>query len=108
MLGRSGLLPAELTRNEGKFGLHRGTLREGQDGAVALLAAVGQRFPVDRRPRLRSLANHDLPAHWDRIDVPCELDRPINGQSFTNYLEQFLVPNGKAARTSELGSIYRP
>jgi transposase len=28
----------------------------------------------------------------DRIDAPCVLDGPINGQSFTAYVEQFLVP----------------
>jgi transposase len=27
----------------------------------------------------------------DRIDAPCVLDGPINGQSFTAYVEQFLV-----------------
>ncbi|WP_429913133.1 IS630 family transposase [Govanella unica] len=28
----------------------------------------------------------------DRIDAPCVLDGPINGQSFTAWVEQFLVP----------------
>jgi transposase len=28
----------------------------------------------------------------DRIDAPCVLDGPINGQLFTAYVEQFLVP----------------
>jgi len=28
----------------------------------------------------------------DRIDAPCVLDQPVNGQSFTDYVEQFLVP----------------
>jgi transposase len=28
----------------------------------------------------------------DRIDAPCVLDGPINGQSFRAYVEQFLVP----------------
>jgi len=28
----------------------------------------------------------------DRIDAPCVLDGPINGQSFTAYVDQFLVP----------------
>ena len=28
----------------------------------------------------------------DRIDAPCVLDQPINGQSFVDYVEQFLVP----------------
>ncbi len=28
----------------------------------------------------------------DRIDAPCVLDGPINGQSFTCLVEQFLVP----------------
>jgi len=29
---------------------------------------------------------------YDRIDAPCVLDGPINGQSFTAWVEQFLVP----------------
>src|ERR1700753_1495824 len=28
----------------------------------------------------------------DRIDAPCVLDQPVNGQSFTDYVEQCLVP----------------
>jgi transposase len=28
----------------------------------------------------------------DRIDAPCVLDGPINGESFTAYVTQFLVP----------------
>lgn len=28
----------------------------------------------------------------DRIDAPCVLDGPINGESFAAYVEQFLVP----------------
>src|SRR6202158_5996247 len=31
----------------------------------------------------------------DRIDAPCVLDGPINGESFTAYIEQFLVPTLK-------------
>ena len=31
----------------------------------------------------------------DRIDAPCVLDQPINGESFTAYVEQFLVPTLK-------------
>jgi transposase len=31
----------------------------------------------------------------DRIDAPCVLDGPINGQLFTAYVEQFLVPTLK-------------
>jgi len=32
----------------------------------------------------------------DRIDAPCVLDDPINGQLFTVYVEQFLVPTLKS------------
>jgi len=32
----------------------------------------------------------------DRIDAPCVLDGPINGQLFLAYVEQFLVPTLKA------------
>jgi len=28
----------------------------------------------------------------DRLDAPCVLDQPINAQSFTDYVEQCLVP----------------
>ena len=28
----------------------------------------------------------------DRIDAPCVIDGPINGQSFLAYVEKFLVP----------------
>lgn len=28
----------------------------------------------------------------DRIDAPCVLDQPVNGQSFTDYVEQCLLP----------------
>jgi len=31
----------------------------------------------------------------DRIEAPCVLDGPINGQTFTAYVEQFLVPTLK-------------
>ncbi len=31
----------------------------------------------------------------DRIDAPCVLDGPINGQSFRAHVEQFLVPTLK-------------
>jgi transposase len=50
--------------------------------------------------RLPAKAPHE---HWktltfiaalrhDRIDAPCVFDGPINGQSFTAYVEQILVP----------------
>jgi hypothetical protein len=53
--------------------------------------------------RLRGQAPH---GHWqtltflaalrhDRIDAPCVLDGPINGESFKAYIEQFLVPTLK-------------
>ena len=53
-----------------------------------------------RGQRLRAKVPH---GHWrtltflaalrhDRIDAPCVLDGPINGQSFLAYVEQFLVP----------------
>ena len=33
----------------------------------------------------------------DRIDAPCLFDRPINGERFRTYVEQFLVPTLKPA-----------
>ena len=54
-------------------------------------------------PRGRKLVAKTPFGHWktltflaalrhDRIDAPCVLDGPINGQTFTAYVEQFLVP----------------
>ena len=56
-----------------------------------------------RGERLRAKAPY---GHWktltflaalrcDRIEAPCVLDGPINGESFTAYVEQFLVPTLK-------------
>lgn len=47
----------------------------------------------------------------DRIDAPCVLDQPINGQSFTVYVEQFLVPTlvpGDIVIMDNLSSHKRP
>jgi len=43
----------------------------------------------------------------DRIDAPCVLDGPINGQSFLAYVEQFLLPTlapGDVVILDNLGS----
>ena len=43
----------------------------------------------------------------DRIDAPCVLDGPINGQLFTEWVEQFLVPTlsaGDVVIMDNLGS----
>lgn len=47
----------------------------------------------------------------DRIDAPCVLDQPINGQSFADYVEQFLLPTlspGDIVIMDNLGSHKRP
>jgi transposase len=47
----------------------------------------------------------------NRIDAPCVLDQPINGQSFTAYVEQFLVPTlapGDIVIMDNLSSHKRP
>ncbi len=47
----------------------------------------------------------------DRIDAPCVLDQPINGQSFLDYVEQFLVPTlspGDVVITDNLSSHKQP
>src|SRR3954447_22283888 len=47
----------------------------------------------------------------DRIDPPCVLDQPINGQSFAGYVEQFLVPTlkpGDVVIMDNIGSHKRP
>ena len=54
-------------------------------------------------PRGRKLLAKVPQGHWrtltflaalrnDRIDAPCVIDGPINGDSFRAYVEQFLVP----------------
>jgi len=48
---------------------------------------------------------------YDRIDAPCVLDQPINGQSFTDYVEQCLVPTlspGDVVIMDNLSSHKRP
>jgi transposase len=68
-----------------------------------------------RGKRLRAKAPH---GHWqtltflaalrcDRIEAPCVFDGPINGQRFTAYVEQFLVPtlrSGDIVIMDNLGS----
>lgn len=47
----------------------------------------------------------------DRIDAPCVLHQPVNGQSFTDYVEQFLVPAlspGDVVIMDNLSSHKRP
>jgi len=47
----------------------------------------------------------------DRIDAPCVFDGPINGDSFTAYVEQFLVPTlapGDIVIMDNLGSHKGP
>ena len=47
----------------------------------------------------------------DRIDAPCVLDQPVNGQSFTEYVQQFLVPTlapGDVVIMDNLSSHKRP
>ena len=47
----------------------------------------------------------------DRIDAPCVLDQPINGASFAEWVEQFLVPTlapGDIVIMDNLSSHKRP
>lgn len=47
----------------------------------------------------------------DRIDAPCVLDQPINGASFAEWVEQFLVPTlapGDVVIMDNLSSHKRP
>ncbi|MFB0876050.1 MULTISPECIES: IS630 family transposase [unclassified Sphingobium] len=47
----------------------------------------------------------------DRIDAPCVLDQPVNAQSFTDYVEQCLVPTlspGDVVIMDNLSSHKRP
>ena len=47
----------------------------------------------------------------DRIDAPCVLDQPVNGQIFTDYVEQCLLPTlsrGDVVIMDNLSSHKRP
>jgi transposase len=69
-------------------------------------------------PRGRKLLAKVPHGHWrtltflaalrcDRIDAPCVIDGPINGERFTAYVEQFLVPTlnpGDVVIMDNLGS----
>ena len=47
----------------------------------------------------------------DRIDAPCVLDQPINGDSFQSYIEQCLIPTllaGDVVIMDNLSSHKRP
>lgn len=47
----------------------------------------------------------------DRIDAPCVLNQPVNGQSFTDYVEQCLLPTlspGDVVIMDNLSSHKRP
>jgi len=47
----------------------------------------------------------------DRIDAPCVLDQPVNGESVTAYIEQLLVPTlkpGDVVIMDNLSSHKRP
>ena len=55
-----------------------------------------------RQGAARPLADNDLPGglRCDRIEAPCVIDGPINGESFRAYVEQFLVPRSSRATSS--------
>ena len=69
-------------------------------------------------PRGQKLASWAPHGHWktltfiaalrqDRVSAPCVFDGPINGQSFTTYVEQILVPTlnpGDVVIMDNLGS----
>ena len=73
-------------------------------------------------PRGRRLKAKVPYGHWrtmtflaalrcDRIDAPCVLDQPVNGQSFLAWIEQFLVPTlspGDIVVMDNLSSHKRP
>jgi transposase len=68
----------------------------GELSAASLAATISARKACEGSPH----------GHWqtltflaalrhDRIEAPCVLDGPINGESFKAYIEQFLVPTLK-------------
>src|SRR4030081_3893758 len=67
-------------------------------------------------PRGRKLLAKVPQAHWrtltflaalrcDRIDAPCVIDGPINGETFLAYVEQVLVPTLKVG---DLVIVFNP
>jgi len=66
--------------------------------------------PYGRAPRGQRLVDSVPHGHWttstflaalryDAITAPCVIDGPINGETFTAYVEQFLVPTLAAGDT---------
>ena len=66
----------------------------------ARLIFIDETWAKTNMTRLRGWAprGHKLLAalRHDRIDAPCVIDGPINGESFLAYVEQMLVPTLKA------------
>ena len=78
--------------------------------------------PYGRAPRGQRLVASVPHGHWttstflaalrhDAITAPCVIDGPINGETFTAYVEQFLVPTlapGDVVIMDNLGSHKGP
>ena len=89
----------------------------GQEGAKTNMASLRDWAPKGQR--LHAKAAYD---HWktmtflaalrcDRIDAPCVLDQPINGDSFLDYVQQCLIPTlspGDVVIMDNLSSHKRP
>jgi hypothetical protein len=80
-------------------GLHRRDLDQDQHGAAQGLGAAGQE--AQNQGSARPLEDDDLHGGTghDRIDAPWVLDGPVNGESFTIYVEKVLAP------TLEVGDL---
>jgi transposase len=77
------------------IGVHRRDLDEDQHHPPARLGAKG-RAPGRQGPGGKWKTATFLAAlRSDCIDAPCLFDRPINGERFHAYVEQFLVPTLK-------------
>jgi transposase len=75
--------------------LHRRDLGQDQHEPHARLVAAWQ--GAARKGAARPLEDDDVPcrSRHDSITAPFVLDGPINGESFTIYVEQLLVPTLK-------------
>jgi len=75
-------------------------LGEDQQGTAARLAPVGEglhaKVPYGHWRTVTFL----VALRCDRIDAPRVLDQPVNGQSFTDYVEQLRVPTPRPATSS--------
>jgi transposase len=92
-----------------------GLIRRGWSSSTMTWAKTNMTRLRGWSPRGQKLLAKAPQGHWrtltflaalrcDRIDAPCAIDGPINGESFLTYVEQVLVPPGDIVIIDNLGS----